>query len=236
MKIALIHGIGHQGSTWHYADLICQELDKLGSVEKTEFYLPRDMPHFCTGCYNCFYQGEESCPHRDSVKPIAEAMMDADLIVLTSPVYGMDVTGQMKALLDHLCYLWMSHRPDPAMFRKVGLIVSTTAGAGLGHTAKTMKNSMKFWGVKKIWISSANVAAMGWQDVSKDKKSKIEQEAEVAAHRIYKSVQNIERIPNPVFRSIFFRMMVGMEKKNDWNPKDRNHWEEKDWLSGKRPF
>ena len=62
MKIALIHGIGHQGSTWHYADLICQEFDKLGSVEKTEFYLPRDMPHFCTGCYNCFYQGEESCP------------------------------------------------------------------------------------------------------------------------------------------------------------------------------
>jgi hypothetical protein len=76
----------------------------------------------------------------------------------------------------------MSHRPDPAMFRKVGLIVST------------------------------------------------------AARRIYKSVRDIERITNPVFRSIFFRMMVGMEKKNDWNPEDRNHWEEKGWLSGKRPF
>lgn len=236
MKIALIHGIGHQGSTWHYADLICQELGKLGTVEKSEFFLPRDMPHFCTGCYNCFYQGEENCPHRDSVKPIVEAMLAADLIVLTSPVYGMDVTGQMKALLDHLCYMWMSHRPDPAMFRKVGLIVSTTAGAGLGHTAKTMKNSMKFWGVKKIWISSANVAAMGWQDVSGEKKLKIEQEAVAVALRIYKSVRDVERVPNPVFRSIFFRMMVAMEKKNDWNPKDRNYWEEKGWLSGKRPF
>ena len=163
-------------------------------------------------------------------------MMDADLIVLTSPVYGMDVTGQMKALLDHLCYLWMSHRPDPAMFRKVGLIVSTTAGAGLGHTAKTMKNSMKFWGVKKILISSANVAAMGWQDVSADKKSKIGQEAETAARRIYKSVRDVERIPNPVFRSIFFRMMVGMQRKNDWNPMDRNHWTTQGWLDGDKPF
>lgn len=150
MKIALIHGIGHQGSTWHYADLICQELDKLGPVEKSEFFLPRDMPHFCMGCYTCFYKGEENCPHRDSVKPIAEAM--------------------------------------------------------------------------------------GWKDVSGDKKSKKGQEAEATAHRIYKSVRDIERIPNPVFRSIFFRMMVGMEKKNDWNPKDRNHWDEKGWLYGKRPF
>ena len=236
MKIAIIHGIGHQGSTWHYADLICLELGKLEPVEKSEFFLPRDMPHFCTGCYTCFYKGEESCPHWESVGPIIEAILESDLVVLTSPVYGMDVTGQMKAFLDHLCYMWMSHRPNPAMFKKIGLIVSTTAGAGLGPATKTMKNSMKFWGVKKIFVSSDRVAAMGWQDVSRDKKSKIEQQAEAAAHRIYKSVRDIERITNPVFRSIFFRMMVGMEKKNDWNPKDRNHWEEKGWLSGKRPF
>lgn len=150
MKIALIHGIGHQGSTWHYADLICQELDKLGTVEKSEFFLPRDMPHFCMGCYTCFYKGEESCPHRDSVKPIAEAM--------------------------------------------------------------------------------------GWQDVSGDKKSKIGQEAEATAHRIYKLVRDVERIPNPVFRSIFFRMMVGMQRKNDWNPMDRNHWTTQGWLDGDKPF
>lgn len=44
MKIALIHGIGHQGSTWHYADLICQELDKLGPLEKSEFFYPGICP------------------------------------------------------------------------------------------------------------------------------------------------------------------------------------------------
>lgn len=54
MKIALIHGIGHQGSTWHYADLICQELDKLGPVEKSEFFLPRDMPPFLYGLLHLF--------------------------------------------------------------------------------------------------------------------------------------------------------------------------------------
>ena len=236
MKIAIIHGIGHQGSTWHYADLICQELGNLGPVEKSEFFLPRDMPHFCTGCYTCFYKGEESCPHIDSVKPIAEAMLAADLIILTSPVYGMDVTGQMKAFLDHLCYMWMSHRPNPDMFNKIGLIVSTTAGAGLGPATKTMKNSMKFWGLKKIFVSSDTVAAMGWLDVSPEKKRKIQQKARTAASRIHKSVRNIDRIRNPLFRTIFFQMMAGMEKKNDWNATDRSHWEEKGWLSGSRPF
>jgi len=56
----------------------------------------------------------------------------------------------MKALPDHLCFMWMSHRPHPAMFSKVGLTISTTAGAGLSHTAKTLRNSLTFWDVRRI--------------------------------------------------------------------------------------
>lgn len=27
--------------------------------------------------------------------------------------YGFDASGRMKAPLDHLCFIWMSHRPNP---------------------------------------------------------------------------------------------------------------------------
>ncbi len=141
MKVTVINGNARHGSTWHSTDAIIQELSRYGGVEKTEFMLPKDMPHFCVGCYSCFYKGEQACPHAQSVQPIARAILDADLVILTSPVYAMDVTGQMKALLDHLCYMWMSHRPNPRMFGKVGLTVATTAGAGLGHTGKTLRSS-----------------------------------------------------------------------------------------------
>ena len=46
MKIALIHGIGHQGSTWHYADLICQELDRTNPESRfSKHLLPDDGGH-----------------------------------------------------------------------------------------------------------------------------------------------------------------------------------------------
>jgi hypothetical protein len=153
MKIVLIHGIGHQGSTWHYADLICRELEKRGPIDITTFTLPRDMPHFCTGCYSC-------------------------LLFMDEPSAG-------------------------SYHVQEGRI------SGFYH---------------------------GWQDVSLENKAKIQQQAESVAKKIHKSVHHLDHLRNPLFRSIFFRMMVGMEKKNDWNPRDRNHWEEKGWLNGSKPF
>jgi len=49
MKITVINGNMRRGSTWHTMDLIRQELAKYDETEVTEFFLPKDMPHFCIG-------------------------------------------------------------------------------------------------------------------------------------------------------------------------------------------
>jgi multimeric flavodoxin WrbA len=236
MKITVLNGSMRHGSTWHCMDLVRQEIEKHETVEMTEFFLPKDMPHFCTGCFSCFYNGEQTCPHAEAMTPIIESITKADLLILTSPVYGMDVSGQMKALLDHLCFMWMSHRPNKDMFHKVGLTISTTAGAGLGHTTKTMKNSLTFWGVKKVFSCKFPVSAMKWNDISEKKMDAISRDTKRTGAKIAKAVQNNRKLPNPLFRSFFFRMMAGMQKKNDWNQTDRRHWEEHGWLAGNRPF
>lgn len=130
MKITVINGNMRHGSTWHCKELFLKELAKNHQNGVVEFALPLDMPHFCTGCFGCITRGENTCPHATSVQPIAKAILDADLLVFTSSVYGMDVTGQMKTLLDHLCYQWMSHRPNASMFDKIALTITTTAGVG----------------------------------------------------------------------------------------------------------
>ena len=81
-----------------------------------------------------------------AVTPLVRAVLDADLIVLTSPVYGLDVTGQMKAFIDHLCFMWISHRPNPQMFSTIGLTVVTTAGAGLKHATKNVEELLDLLG------------------------------------------------------------------------------------------
>jgi hypothetical protein len=83
MKIVIINGTNHQGSTYHITHQLLNKLD--GDIK--EFFLPKDFDDFCLGCTNCFKKDENLCPHRNKLKPIEEALIEADLIVLESPVY-----------------------------------------------------------------------------------------------------------------------------------------------------
>ena len=231
MKVIVINGNARHGSTWHCMDLLLQALSRYGEVERTEFFLPKAMPNFCNGCFSCIYNGEHTCPHAESVQPIVQAMLSADVVILTSPVYAMDISGQMKALLDHLCYMWMSHRPNPAMFNKIGVTLVTTAGAGLKHTVKTLRNSLQFWGVKRIYSYSNPVAAMKWSEVKPEKQQRISRDLAAMAERIAKAVSGADKLRVPLFRSFFLWMMRGMMRKNTWNLRDRKHWEDQGWIT-----
>ena len=236
MKITVINGNTRHGSTWHCMDLIIQELSKYDEIEKNEIILPRDLPEFCHGCFSCFLNGEDTCPHAGYVAPIVKAVLEADLIILTSPVYGMDVTGQMKAFIDHLCFMWVSHRPNTRMFTKIGLTVTTTAGAGLNHATKTMRNCLNFWCVRKTYSFKKAVAALKWADVSEKKQAQIKSEAEKLAKQISKSVKNVKRLPKPLLMRLMFKMLSGAMKKDNWNQRDKSYWEMQGWLSGVKQF
>jgi len=233
MKLAIVHGCNRHGSTWHFANLFLEALKRRAAVEAREFYLPRDMSDLCLGCFSCFMKGEHTCPHAASVAPIAEAIAEADVIVLTSPVYALDVSGGMKALLDHLCYRWMVHRPDPRMFPKIGVTVSTTAGAGLGHASKTMLSSLRFWGVRHAFSMKRAVAAADWGRVSEKNRARMRKAAEKTAGRVLRAGKR--RFGSPVRRLAFWGIRAAM-KKGVWNELDQVYWREKGWLDGVNPF
>lgn len=50
MKITLIHGQNHKGSTYHIGKMLAEKFE---GVTITEFFLPKDLEHFCLGCYQC---------------------------------------------------------------------------------------------------------------------------------------------------------------------------------------
>ena len=66
MKITIIHGQSHKGSTYHIARMLAEKLE--GDI--TEFFLPRDFGAFCIGCTRCFEKSESMCPHYETLKPI----------------------------------------------------------------------------------------------------------------------------------------------------------------------
>ena len=66
MLIALIHGQNHKGSSYHIGRMLAEKLEKEDNIK--EVFLPKDMPHFCCGCTNCFMKDESLCPHYNTVK------------------------------------------------------------------------------------------------------------------------------------------------------------------------
>lgn len=53
----------------------------------------------CLGCNACYKNGGD-CVQKDDMKEIEEKMIDADVIVLSSPIYFYSMTAQMKAVID----------------------------------------------------------------------------------------------------------------------------------------
>ena len=234
MKIAVIHGQNHKGitytMTWEILKNLTTETDNI-----QEFFLPKDGPGFCVGCNTCFLQGEEHCPGADKVQPIMKAIEAADIIVLDSPNYVMEMSGNLKNLMDHLAYRWVTHRPSGAMFTKVGITICSSAGAPCKHTTHSMAKQLKWMGVSKVYEFPIISNAMGAADLSEKKKKEIEAGAKKIAGKAAARAQH----PHASLQGkLFFAMFRKMQLSPDasWNPTDRDWWVKQGWTKDVRPW
>ncbi|MDE5730806.1 MAG: flavodoxin family protein [Alistipes sp.] len=61
----------------------------------------------CRSCFACKLKGAATygkCAVRDAIAPVLEKALEADILVLASPVYLMDVTGVYKSFLERLLF------------------------------------------------------------------------------------------------------------------------------------
>lgn len=232
MEITIIHGQEHKGSTYHISKLIVERIATEDAIIH-EFFMPLDTPPYCIGCYKCIYEGEQYCPHENKVQPIVKAIEKSQLIIVDSPTYGFQMTGQLKTLFDHLVYMWLSHRPNNAMFSKVGIVISTAAGAGAKQVAKSISQQLFWFGTTKIYRITQNVNASCWKEVS----DKIKKKIEGSVDRIITKIKHKLKNPTSNIRTkVIFEVMRKMQKSNDWNMTDKKYWERNGWLEKSRPW
>lgn len=229
MKTVVINGQNHKGSTYHIGKMLA---DKLGG-EITEFFLPKDFDCFCVGCNSCFIRGEQLCPHYDRLEPIMNALDEADVIILTSPVYVYHTSGSMKAFLDHCGYRWMVHRPEEKMFKKQAVCVSTAAGAGMKSTNKDMSDSLFFWGIPKIYRLGYAVRSTSYSNISEKILTKIDKDTTVLAGKIKSKNGRVK--PN-IKTKAFFMIVRMLQKSEGMSPIDNAYWKERGWLKNSRPW
>lgn len=230
MKIVMIHGQNHKGSTWNIGNLLVQRIQ--GEKEVKEYFLPRDLNHFCTGCFACL-EARECCPYWQEKAPIQQDLLDADLLIFTSPNYCMMPSAPMKAFLDLFFTNWMSHKPLPEMFSKGAVVISTAAGAGAKNTVKLIGNNLTNWGIPQVHSYAAVVNAMNWGMVPPRKKAKIEKDMDKLARKLSRS----GRVPVGI-RTRFLFWFYGRMQKAGWgaSPEEKQYWIENGWLSGGKPW
>mgnify|MGYP001045924358 FL=1 len=122
MKITIIHGQNHKGSTY----TVARELaEKLGG-EITEFFLPRDFAQPCLGCTTCFKTDLTHCPHFEKLQPLAVALLSADVILLDSPVYVYHANEKIKSPKIKTIYVGENAAPENIEKMKLYLVQKNT--------------------------------------------------------------------------------------------------------------
>ncbi len=122
-----------------------EELEKEG-ITTEEVNLGGSVARGCTACMKCVENQDGHCVFDDDiVNSCIDKMVEADGIILGSPVYFLDVTAEMKGLIDRAGFVAMANRD--LFRRKVGVAVTVMRRAGSITALNTMMNFMVYSGM-----------------------------------------------------------------------------------------
>jgi multimeric flavodoxin WrbA len=143
MKVVAFNGSPHkEGNTSILINLVLGELTKEG-IETEVVQVGGKKIRGCIACYKCMENLNQRCAvDNDILNGCIEKMLEADGILLGSPVYFTDVTAEMKALIDRA---GMVGGMNGYMYKhKVGAAVAAVRRAGSVHTLDTMNHLFQY--------------------------------------------------------------------------------------------
>jgi len=144
MHILGISGSPRKGNTeW----MVVRLLDVLAeSGHSTEIILLRKLNiRNCNGCLACDVGGKDRkgvCKIRDDMQDIYPKLIEADIIILGTPVYFDMLSGMLKNFMDRTCAIW----PKLEGKKLAGIAV---AEEGIGKAVDNLK-------------TYANICSMEW--------------------------------------------------------------------------
>jgi multimeric flavodoxin WrbA len=165
MKVIGFNGSPRKdGNTAILIGCLFHELEDEG-IETELVQLSEKEIHGCIACYKCFENKDRQCAvKKDAANEYIGKMMEAQGIVLGSPVYFADLTPEMKALIDRAGFVSIS---NGGMYRnKVGAGLAPFRRSGAMHTIDSMNHF--FLSAEIIIVGRAISVGREKGDVEKD--------------------------------------------------------------------
>ncbi len=145
-KVVALNGSPRKdGNTSILIRQIFDELEREG-IDTELVQIGGQLIRGCMDCRKCFENRDCRCVFDDDiVNDCIEKMIDADGIVLGSPVYFLDVTPEMKALIDRAGVVARAN--DGIFRRKAGSAAVAVRRSGANHTVDTLLHFMLYSGM-----------------------------------------------------------------------------------------
>ena len=90
------------GNSDTLCDKFAQGAKETGNIVEKIFLKDKKI-NYCTGCGFCNTNDYGGCSQKDDTAEILNMMVDADVIVMATPVYFYTMCGQMKTFIDRFC-------------------------------------------------------------------------------------------------------------------------------------
>ena len=104
-KVLILSGSPRKGGN---SDLLCDEFLR-GAAEAghevEKIRVAEKKIGYCTACYFCQKSGGV-CTKKDDMAEVLQKLIDADVIVLASPVYFYSIDAQLKTVIDRIVARW----------------------------------------------------------------------------------------------------------------------------------
>lgn len=178
---------------------------------------------YCAGCWHCMRKGGCPLDKADDMGMLRQKMLEADFIILGSPVYTMSVSGQMKTFLDRMAAWYHTMR----LAGKPGITVATTAGSGLETVHELLAMLMAALGV----ISVGKLETRGYFDGILADRDAAEAAAAQCAGEILPYVRGDQRPASSQFmEEVFAAMKQKSVGAREWLQADYEYWRDNGML------
>jgi multimeric flavodoxin WrbA len=116
MKMVLINGGPRKNWNTHKLLLEAEQGAKKAGAETEMFHLYDLNYTDCKSCFACKLRGNKTegvCALQDDLRPVLESIYEADALVIGSPIFYGNLTGQALSFINRLLFPVMHYEIDP---------------------------------------------------------------------------------------------------------------------------
>jgi multimeric flavodoxin WrbA len=157
MKVMAINGSPRK--TWNTATLLKKALKGAASrgadAELVHLYDLRFTG--CTSCFACKIRGGKSygrCAVKDGLAPILKKIEAADALILGSPIYFGNISGEMHSFLERLLFPYFTYTDPPQS------LFPQKIPTGFIYTMNVTAEMMREWGYEQVFAQHQRLLQM----------------------------------------------------------------------------